>query len=54
MIDVALCMLALVAGGVTLEAFCDTAVKSKLTGANRGRASADGRSEAEFECGNPS
>lgn len=46
MLDVALCMLALVSGGVTLELFCDSCLSSRKQPADEGL--------GEFECGNPS
>ncbi len=46
MIDVALCMLALVSGGVSLELFCDSCLG--------GRKEAAEEAVGEFECGNPS
>ena len=46
MIDVALCMLALVSGGVSLELFCDSCLN--------GRKEAAEEAVGEFEWGNPS
>ncbi len=50
MIDVVLCIVALMAGGVTLELFCDRPVNGETPFSAKNLVPPAG----EYECGNPS